>query len=220
LGGACCPSVIARSPKESGALPEKLSRTQKSRAMTRLSCLWPTLAPLASITSVFREVAYDFREFAQNAHASRTSTRRTGGRIIGANRRVETERIGGYQNEKACGVGGNSGRRSSWAQWSNLLPESLQLIVERLDVGMLKALDERLNLGLISFWNVITLGHPRLPCLQSRPSASIGQVRIRLDSLCHAVPPQGDNETCCSTSSILALATFRAPSNFRKAARW
>lgn len=29
----------------------------------------------------------------------------------------------------------------------------------------------------------IALGHPRLPRAQSRPNASIGQVRIRLDSL-------------------------------------
>jgi hypothetical protein len=31
----------------------------------------------------------------------------------------------------------------------------------------------------------------RLMAAQSRPSASIGQVRIRLNSLCHAAPPQG-----------------------------
>jgi hypothetical protein len=30
------------------------------------------------------------------------------------------------------------------------------------------------------------LGHPRLPRAQSRPSASIGQVKIRLNSLCVA----------------------------------
>jgi hypothetical protein len=53
----------------------------------------------------------------------------------------------------------------------------------RLDIGLLKALDERLNLGRISFRNAIALGHPRLPLAQSRLSANIGQVRIGLDSL-------------------------------------
>jgi hypothetical protein len=67
------------------------------------------------------------------------------------------------------------------------------LIVARLDVGMPKSLDERLNIGQISFWNFIALDHPRLPHMQSLPSASVRQVRIRLDSLCHAAPPQGDN---------------------------
>jgi hypothetical protein len=62
------------------------------------------------------------------------------------------------------------------------------------EVGLLKALDERLNLRRISFRNVILLGHPRLPRAQSRPSANIGQVRIRLNSLCHAAPPQGDGQ--------------------------
>jgi hypothetical protein len=41
----------------------------------------------------------------------------------------------------------------------------------------------------------IALGHPRLPRAQSRPSANIGQVRIGSNSLCHAVPPQGDNKS-------------------------
>src|SRR5215813_13910569 len=58
-----------------------------------------------------------------------------------------------------------------------------QLRIARLEVGLLKALDERLNLGRISFRNVIALGHPRSPRAQSRPSASIGQVRIGSDSL-------------------------------------
>jgi len=38
----------------------------------------------------------------------------------------------------------------------------------------------------------IAIGHHRSPRAQSRPNANIGQVRIRLDSLCHAAPPQGD----------------------------
>jgi hypothetical protein len=65
------------------------------------------------------------------------------------------------------------------------------------DIGeylMLKALDERLNLGRIGVRNVIARRHPRLPRAQSRPSANISQVRIRSNSLCHAVPPQGDGE--------------------------
>jgi hypothetical protein len=33
----------------------------------------------------------------------------------------------------------------------------------RLEVRLLKALDKRLNLGRISFRNVIALGHRRLP---------------------------------------------------------
>ena len=37
------------------------------------------------------------------------------------------------------------------------------------------------------------------PRAQSTPSASIGQVRIRLNSLCHAVPPQGDYQVSLLT---------------------
>jgi hypothetical protein len=40
--------------------------------------------------------------------------------------------------------------------------------------------------------NVIAPGHPRLPRAQSRPNVNIGQVRIGLNSLCHAAAPQGD----------------------------
>jgi len=47
------------------------------------------------------------------------------------------------------------------------------------------------NLGRISFRNVIVLGHRRLPRAQSRPSANMGQVRNRLDSLFHATPLKG-----------------------------
>jgi hypothetical protein len=61
-----------------------------------------------------------------------------------------------------------------------------------LDVGLLKPLDERLDLGRINFRNVIALGHPRLPRAQSRPRANIDQVRNRLDLLCHDLSPQGD----------------------------
>ena len=39
-----------------------------------------------------------------------------------------------------------------------------------------KALDERLNLGRISFRNIILLVHPRLPRAQFRPNVNIGQV--------------------------------------------
>src|SRR5262245_39975306 len=50
-----------------------------------------------------------------------------------------------------------------------------------------------------------------------RPSASIGQVRIRLNSLCHAVPPQGDGYStpykiigrvrCTSLQKIMKIKT-------------
>src|SRR5215813_13494625 len=51
--------------------------------------------------------------------------------------------------------------------------------------------DERLDLGWISFRNVIVLGHPRLPQAQSGSSTNISQVRFRLDLLCHAFAPKG-----------------------------
>jgi len=41
-------------------------------------------------------------------------------------------------------------------------------IVARPEVGLLKTLDERHNLGRIGFLNVISLGHPRSPRAQSR----------------------------------------------------
>src|SRR5262249_35207617 len=56
-------------------------------------------------------------------------------------------------------------------------------LLRRREVGLLKTLDERLNLGRISFRNLIAFGHPRSPRAQSRPSANIGQARIGLDSL-------------------------------------
>ena len=69
----------------------------------------------------------------------------------------------------------------------------MRLSIARLEVGLFHALEERLNLGRISFRDVIALDHPRLPRAQSWPTANISQVRIGLNSLCHAVSSQGDN---------------------------
>jgi hypothetical protein len=49
-------------------------------------------------------------------------------------------------------------------------------------------------------------GHRRLPRAQSRPNANIGQVRNRLDSLCHAAQPQGDETSESWAARLLHMA--------------
>ncbi len=69
-----------------------------------------------------------------------------------------------------------------------------QLRVARLEVGLLRALDERLNLGRISFRNESRLAI--LGCL----GRSLGQAPTSAKSesdwihFCHAVPPQEDDQ--------------------------
>src|SRR5215468_7875735 len=53
--------------------------------------------------------------------------------------------------------------------------------------------DERLNLGRISFRNVLALGHRRLPRAQSRQNANIGQVE-KSDWI-HFVTPRHRRDT-------------------------
>jgi hypothetical protein len=62
--------------------------------------------------------------------------------------------------------------------------------------------------GESSHRNVIALGYPRLARAQSRPSANIGQVRIGLDSLCHAALPQGDAQ---QPLNQLRVVLFKLP---------
>jgi hypothetical protein len=49
-------------------------------------------------------------------------------------------------------------------------------------------------------------GHRRAPRAQSRPNANIGQVRNRLDSLCHAAQPQGDETSESWAARLLHMA--------------
>src|SRR5262249_51284517 len=72
----------------------------------------------------------------------------------------------------------------------------LSRLIESLCRWRCKALDERLDLGWISFRNVIALGHPRLPRTQSRPSANIGQIKTGLISLLSRRTAAGKLKDC------------------------
>jgi hypothetical protein len=88
------------------------------------------------------------------------------------------------------------------------------LRIARLDVGPLEPLDERLNLGRVGFRNVVVLGHRRWPRRQSRPRAGIGQVGIKLKSLCHAALPQGHGSLNFCLKSHPALVLKQADAIF------